>query len=313
MRQSKSYLLFRESIQDIFSFAVIVTAGVPVLKQTIKIYREGKIGRLPDADYFQPSVVFQITEMTLQKLVELGVDTKKIEALAELKNRTLTNNEFKMQVVNAIGHDLYKKHRNTLKKQSLDYIDNLEHATSGYQKKLATYLYFSAFSYFEAYIIDLAKEVTAQFIQIDPKTYLANHSISQDLINNRSKLIKPHNPSKEDRYKKFSKLLKTAGYQTPAELLFSSSLQSLNEKINDLKANDIPVFLEKIFLYKMPDLEKQVFHSMRDNRNSIGHGDKAYIPNLSDVIEANKFFKKISAEIDNHVVFHFFQLPNFRP
>ncbi len=312
MRQSKAYLVFRESIQEIFSFAVIVTASVPVLKQNIKIYKEGKISRLPDPDYFEPSVVYEITKPTLDKLKVLKVDPDKVEGLAKILNQTFTNNEFKLRVVNAIGEDLYKEHRNILKKQSVDYVNNIEISTKGYQKKLATYLYFSAFSYFEAYIVDLAKEVIAQFSKLDKTKYLSGHPLSQNLINHRGKLIKPHDKRKEDRYSKFSKILKNDGYKTPGELLFSSSLESLEEKINDLKANDIPVFLEKIFLYQMPESEKAIFHTLRNNRNSIGHGDKAYVPTLSDVIEANKFFKRISTEIDSYIVFHFFELANFK-
>ncbi len=311
LRQSYSYILFRESIQEIFSFAVIVTASIPVLKQNIKIYREGKIGRLPDNDYFQPSVVYVIKQSTIDKLKELKVDDDKLVELTKLLNQTMTSNDFKVKVVSAIGEPLYKQHRNILKKQSDDYINNLESSTSGYQKKLATYLYFSAFSFFEAYIVDLAKEVVAQFSRIDKKTYLDGHGVRNDLKNLRSKLAKQHFPGHEGRYIKISKILNSEGYKTPTDLLFTSSLELLEEKINDLKANDIPVFLEKILFFKMSEADKLIFHTLRDQRNSIGHGRKAYAPTLSDVIVANKFFKRVSSEIDEHVVFHFFQLPRF--
>jgi hypothetical protein len=80
MRSSNSYLLFKKSIQEVFNFAVIVTAGIPILKETIKIYRKGKINKLPDPDYFEPSVMYEIKGSTLIKLTELGIDNSKIAA-----------------------------------------------------------------------------------------------------------------------------------------------------------------------------------------------------------------------------------------
>ena len=81
MRSSNSYLLFKKSIQEVFNFAVIVTAGIPVLKENIKIYRKGIIKKLPDPDYFEPSVMYEIKEPTLIKLTELGIDESKIAQL----------------------------------------------------------------------------------------------------------------------------------------------------------------------------------------------------------------------------------------
>lgn len=312
MRQSKSYMLFRESIQEIFSFAVMVTASVPALKQAINVYKKGVTGRLPDVDYFQPSVVYVITEKTLQELRNLGVDANNLGRLEKIKNITFTNNEFKTNVIRAIGEQLYKQHRNILKKQSPDYIKNTEDSTHGYQQKLATYLYFSAFSYFEAYIYDLAKEVASQFSKIERSAYESLHVISQSTLAHRTKLNKPYFGGHLDRYKKYSRVLDSSGYIAPEKLIFSSLLAMFDEKIEDLKANDLPVFLNKFFLFKMTEADSKQFHLLRDNRNSIGHGDKAFVPNLNDVIEANKFYKSISAKIDEHVVFHFFKLRNYQ-
>ena len=312
MRSSNSYLLFKKSIQEVFNFAVIVTAGIPVLKENIKIYRKGIIKKLPDPDYFEPSVMYEIKEPTLIKLTELGIDESKIAQLKKILNKPLNNREFKSQVISAIGEELYKKHRDVIKTQSMEYIDNIEACTKDYQKRLATYLYFSTFSYFEAYITDLSKETISQFAKLDKADYLLKHKLNQDLINYRIKLGKVIDPRKKSRYIKFSRKLNSEGYKPPEEIVFSSFIDLFMDKLSDLKANDIPVFLDKYFLYNMPESERQVFHTIRNNRNSIGHGDKAYTPTLSDVIEANKFFKKVSAEIDSHIMFHFDKLQNYQ-
>jgi ASC-1-like (ASCH) protein len=311
MPQSKAYLLFRKSMQEIFNFAVIVTASVPTLKQSLKLYKDDKISRMPDVDYFQPSVVYVITDKTLKQLLEVGVEEEKIRELTKLKGITYTDNEFKLKVTNAIGEDHYKTHRHILKKQSPDYVASLENSMKGYQNSLSIYLYFSTFSYFEAFVVDLAKEILSQFTVLDKQLYVKSHPIDKSNVSHRQKVNKAYDPRKKDRYLKFSKILRSAGYKTPEELLFLTSIEFLNEKVEDMKANDIPVFLKKAFFFEIPEVELKVYHSLRDNRNSIGHGTKSFVPSLSDVIKAKDFFKKLSFEIDEHVVFHFFRLTNF--
>jgi hypothetical protein len=194
----------------------------------------------------------------------------------------------------------------------MGYVDNIEACTKDYQKRLATYLYFSTFSYFESYIIDLSKEVISQFVKLDKENYLLNHKLREDLVSYRIKLGKITDSRKKDRYTKFSTKLNSQGYKPPEEIMFSSFIDLFMDKLSDLKANDIPVFLEKYFMYNMNETERQIFHTIRNNRNSIGHGDKAFIPTLSNVIDANKFFKKISAGIDIHTMFHFDKLRNYQ-
>jgi len=127
-----------------------------------------------------------------------------------------------------------------------------------------------------------------------------------------AKLDKEFDPRKIDRYKKFSAKIKTQGYVDSETLIFSSLLEIYNNKIENLKANEIPAFLEKTLLFKMTKTESDTFHSIRDNRNSIGHGTRHFNPNLNDVINANKFLKSLSNRIDRHVTYYFFKIKNYR-
>lgn len=83
------------------------------------------------------------------------------------------------------------------------------------------------------------------------------------------KLDKDFDPGKNDRYIKYSKLIRLKGYKTPEELLSSSLLEAFNKNIDNLKAGDIPNFLEKNLFYKMTEEEINAYSSIRDNRNSI--------------------------------------------
>lgn len=312
MRQSQAYKDFKGRTQEIFNFAVLVTLSVPVLKQNLKLFNDKKIKRLPDPDYFEPSVVYEISDETIATLTEKGISDDKIEKLKLLLNIPMNSAEFKSKVIEEIGEADYKANRNEIKRQSENYSENISNCTSNYQSKLATYLYFSTFSYFEAFVMDIAIELTKSIQLVDQEKYISEFKPNQDTISDIVKLDKVFDPRKIDRYRKFSIKLKNQGYINSEKLLYSSLIDIYNNKIENLKANEIPVFLEKTFLFKMTKEESDTFHSIRDNRNSIGHGAKHFNPNLNDVINANKFFKSLSDRIDKHVTFYFFKVKNYR-
>lgn len=312
MKQSKAYKDFKERTHEIFNFAVLVTLSVPVLKQNIKLFNDKKIKRLPDPDYFEPSVVYEIRQDTIDTLTEKGIEKDKIEKLKSLLNIPINSSEFKDKVIDSIGEDDYKANRNEIKRQSKTYADNLTNCATNYQSKLATYLYFSTFSYFEAFVMDIAVEMTKSIQMLDREKYVNAFQQNNDTISDMLKLDKEFDPRKMDRYKKFSTKLKAQGYVDPKNLIFSSLLDIYNNKIENLKANEIPAFLDKTLLFKMTKEESDMFHSIRDNRNTIGHGAKHFNPNLNDVINANKFFKSLSDRIDKHVTFYFFNLKNYK-
>ncbi len=306
MKQSTAYKDFKERTQEIFNFAVLVTLSVPVLKQNIKLFNDKKIKRLPDPHYFKPSVVYEINQDTINTLIGNKLEEEKVEKLKALIDTPLNSSEFKNKVIEAIGETDYKANRNEIKRQSKNYADNITNCTSNYQSKLATYLYFSTFSYFEAFVMDIAIQ------PLDREKYVNDFQHNQDIISDMAKLDKEFDPRKIDRYKKFSAKIKTQGYVDSETLIFSSLLEIYNNKIENLKANEIPAFLEKTLLFKMTKTESDTFHSIRDNRNSIGHGTRHFNPNLNDVINANKFLKSLSNRIDRHVTYYFFKIKNYR-
>lgn len=312
MKHTQSYVFFKEKIQDIFNFAVLVTNSVPVLKYNIKLFKIGDIKRLPDPDFFEPSVIYTLKESAIETLSKSGIDDNKIIELKKLIDIPLNNKEFKEKLIKIIGETEYKKNRNLLKVQSLNYINNLYDCSLNYQQKLATYLYFSTFSYFESFIYDITKEISDSFLVIDSTKYIEEFQVNSTVLDDRIKLDKKHDPRKKDRYIKYSKKLKLAGYKPPEEVFFASLVDLLNSRVNDLKANEIPDFLEKTLRFKLSDDDKNMYHSHRTNRNSIGHGDNSFKPSLKDVIELNKFFKILSTSIDKHVSLYFLRLQNFR-
>src|SRR5699024_5114072 len=140
--------------------------------------------------------------------------------------------------------------------------------TQNYQSKLATYLYFSTFSYFESFIMDISKEITSRLKRLEKEEYFSKFKKEQEILSDMAKLDKEFDKRKIDRYKKFSKSLKGKGYKEPKEIIFSSLLDLYDSRIENLKANEIPIFLEKTFLFTMSEQEVENFHTIRANRNS---------------------------------------------
>lgn len=311
LKQSNAYIAFKTRTQEIFSFAVLVTSSVPMLKYNINLYNKGSIKKISEPDYFQPSVIYEIKDSTLEDLRENGLDEGKLALLLEIKDTPLNNREFKQSVIEKIGETAYKVHRNILKRQSIGYISNLYDCTSGYQTKLASYLFFSLFSYFEAFIGELTKEVIQNFEQLEVSKYLSDTQ-SLNLTKEYRDLNNVYDPRKIDRYKKYSQELKTKGYQQPENLMFSSMLDLLKSSSENMKANEIPAFLKKVFFFEMNEIDCDTYHNFRDNRNSLGHGATSYIPTLKNVTNTNKFFRRISREIDSHVMRHYMNLNNFQ-
>jgi len=312
MKQSESYIEFKNRIQEIFNFAVLITLSVPVLKRNLKLFNDGTIPRLPEPDFFEPSVMYEIKQHSLDELTNKGIDSSRIEQLSLLLNIPLNNKEFKDKTIQILGEEDYKKYRNIFKLQSSNYIENISNCTANYQSKLATYLYFSAFSYFEAFILDLAKEIIDNFATVDKNQYINDFALSNDKEVDMTKLDKKFDSGKIGRYEKYSKIIRSKGYINPEKLMFSTLTDIYNTKIDNLKANEIPDFLEKTLLFIMTPDEKETFHSIRNNRNSIGHGENSYSPCLNDVINANKFFKGLSDRIDKHAIFYFSPLKNYK-
>lgn len=311
MRRSKSFNSFQDKTKEIFSFAVVVTASVPALKEAAAKYKKKISNRLPDPSHFEPSVTYEIFHETIEKLRTDGIDESRLKLLSDEIGEIFGNTEFKNLVIRILGEQDYKTHRNTLKKQSEAYITNLLECSKGYQTKLATYLYFSLFSYFESFIIEISKEVIESLKYENSKKYITKYSESLENKNARIKLSKPFDSRKLDRYKKFSGVLRDEGYKSPKDILFSSLIMILASRIEHLKATDIPNFLENTFHLELSPIEKQFYHSVRQNRNSIGHGKKSFSPTIGDVINTNKFFKSLSKKIDEHIVQHYLELPNF--
>lgn len=312
MNQTNAYEFFAKRIQDIFNFAVLVTSSVPVLKYNLKLFEQNKITRIPDPDFFETSVIYELKQESINQLKsDQKISEDQESALLVLKGLPLSLSNFKSKLIHILGRDLFDIYRNSLKIQSIKHIENLRACTVDYKEKLSTYLYFSNFSYFESFLIDIAEEAISSTHASNIEKHFTD-TITTDLVKARTKLNKEEDLRKLDTYKKYSKILDDEGYLTPDEILAASMKEYIIEKLKNLYTKDVFDFLKKILGYQISPSDMIEFGSIRQNRNEIAHGKHTFTPNLADVISTNKFYKRISKDINNHVMLHFSKIKNFR-
>lgn len=181
---------------------------------------------------------------------------------------------------------------------------------AGYKEALSRHIFLSSFSYFEAYFVDVLKEV----IDFHTKEHLfLKHSLSKNkLINDKDslrsikKLREYPVSANKDSYLNNGRKLAASGFVFPSSVLARHGLMKLVEdaKSEKIKSVDIPSLVESVFQLELdPVVEKKKFDDFRKMRNSIAHGrPKKASLHLAKAIEANNFLRNLALKIDSHVV-----------
>ncbi len=187
----------------------------------------------------------------------------------------------------------------------------LREQADGYRNKLATYLFLSSFAFFENYIGSVLEEVLNLSISIPDaaslKSRLTNNTNTKPKKILRSGFDNRHN----QRYEKYSRELDASNYVHPDKLISIITVESIIDKIHDLKVNQIPDFLINTIKIDISDTDKQTFGTYRQLRNDIAHGDNPTVT-MRKVKEANKFLRKFAAQIDEFLVEHYIKINNYR-
>jgi hypothetical protein len=189
-----------------------------------------------------------------------------------------------------------------LKKQMIDY-----------KSKIARFTFLSSFSFFEAFVSDAIKEMIdyhgglMHFQSQNSSTIAMN---SEEINKAKQKLRSKMDNSKIQRYKKFSAYLQSEGYRFPSSLLSGIGVSLLLEKLNNMKAVDIPSLLRDGLLVPLDDSEIEEYHNLRAIRNSIAHGEQISF-SLKKAGEMNDVLRKIAYKLDKHLNEHYMVNENF--
>ena len=253
---TEAYKRWKDQIQKIFDFSVLMSYAVPALKMQMTLLDQQKISALPRPDYYK---------------------SKKPNYYADPNLRS-----------------------------------GLRRRASGYKEQLTSYMLLSLFSYFEAYVIDIIKELMEfhggheKFLH-DDINRRKKHIETEDtnIYNLKRKLTGKRKPQKKNDYILTSSKLISLGYTFPSDLFSSYGIKMLTHKLGSMTSKEIPEVLESCFHMKISEHDLQQYHGLREIRNQIAHG-RAVSLSIDDVTKRNEVLTKIALQINKHFSTNYF-------
>ena len=186
-----------------------------------------------------------------------------------------------------------------------------------YKKVLGRSLLLSAFSYFEAYVIDVfdellkfhgADEEFLNFaVQKRNKAFLISDQSVEKLAR---RLREPPKKGKSTKYAKVTAELKHTDYLFPSQLFSAYGIKVFQDQLRDIRSVQIPDMLQNAVGLIVTEEEKREFDRIRDLRNQIAHGNTIKV-DLKEAIEITKFLHLFADKIDKHIVKCFFVVEQF--
>jgi hypothetical protein len=191
--------------------------------------------------------------------------------------------------------------------------ERLRQIVPSYRRILGRFLILSSFSYFEAYITDVLKEIfdfhggEEVFSQMAIEKREAGFvmTTSQDVEELAKKLREPPKKGKQEKYAKLNAMLGSMDYMFPTDLFAVYGICELQKHLKEFRSYQIPDILHTALGVRMSDGYVENFHRIRNLRNDIAHGKVSEV-NLRKAIEDNKFLRSLAVEIDSHIIKHFF-------
>lgn len=191
--------------------------------------------------------------------------------------------------------------------------------TLDYKSTLASNMLISSFSYFEAYVIGVIKEMidfhggNDLFIQLAERRssqFMTTPHLSGKVKLHKRKLQDRIDKHKQDKYRKYSRELEAVGYRFPSELLSSYGVRMLISKTHNLRSVDIPDILQHGLHMKLSPERLKKFDNIRRTRNDIAHGKRITVL-LKDAMNDTNFLNEFGKDIDEHLTEHFFVIEKY--
>lgn len=196
-------------------------------------------------------------------------------------------------------------------------IDDLISYAAAYQEELARSAVITIYSYFEAYVGDMLREIVdfhagKEAIKGKARDRAERffHSMPDALQEDKRKLQDRRDPRKIAKYQKHGRVLDKKGFRFPTDLLAHYGALNLIKKAdekNGFKAHEIPSILEDALLYPLSPGDKITLELIRLKRNSIAHGEGTVVA-LSEAMRHASELHTIAAAVDSHVANHFLVL-----
>lgn len=252
--------------------------------------------------------------------------TKSFAALKEEAQRTF---DFAIMVAHAVPwlkHSMKELDPDGHIPIRADYFDSrpvatakVQASTKVYKESLARHVFFSSFTFFEAYVGNVLKEIVdfhGKEALLD-RTNLneCTQNLDADGSKSKRKLQEYADPKNRDRYASHGKKLQGVGYRFPSTLLSTFGLKHLCSLIEDekIRAVEIPGLLQEALHLELDETtEVKEFHRHREVRNRIAHGTATPADfSIPTAVKANDFLRNLALKIDRHVVDYFLVVETF--
>jgi RiboL-PSP-HEPN len=181
-----------------------------------------------------------------------------------------------------------------------------------YKEVLSRQIFLSSFSFFEAYFLDLLKEIVefhGGTKLLDKLSITRNTSLTDaDTLKEKRKLQEYPVSKNKEAYASYGSKLAKKGFAFPSTLLARYGIEQLLKTLDTdyIKAANIPELIESVLQLPLDPSEKERFSSYRDMRNKIAHGrPDATSFHLRKSVEANDFLRNLALKIDRHVIDNF--------
>jgi len=179
-----------------------------------------------------------------------------------------------------------------------------------YKEVLSRHVFLSSFSYFEAYFVELLREIVAFHGKAN---LLSRHDSTRNaaltdpaLLKAKRKLQEHPVPSNLDAYRNYGKRLAASGFIFPSAALARHGLKQLIELAasDKIRSVEIPDLIQSVLQLPLdPESDVKQYNQYRGMRNKIAHGQPKKVSlHLKMAIEANNFLRNLALRIDNHVV-----------
>lgn len=207
--------------------------------------------------------------------------------------------------------DYYRSHKSNAYSDA-QLLNSLKLRASSYKSHVCEYLLLSLFSYFEAYVIDVLKELIEfhrGYQDFQNQTILkSKHSMQKSYSNKKLRKsmndLKPMERKNPPDRRQALETLERNNIRLPSEHFSAYGIFALGQKLKDLKSKDIPEVLINVLLIGLSDDEVKNFHNIRELRNNIAHGRKVNL-NIKTVTEKNKTLTSLAKKIDLHITNYF--------
>lgn len=186
--------------------------------------------------------------------------------------------------------------------------EQIRKRTFNYQKKMARYILIASFSFFEAYVKNAIQEIFDYHGGNDELIKSTKNRINKTITNDDAKLLFSKKKLQDsfkiknrDKYIKHTKVLHEYRFTFPSYLFVTYGIKQAIELTSLLRAKDIPDVISDILHIDLEDNEKNLFHSIRNIRNKIAHGERTDF-SLNKVMEINDFLRTLAVKIDTQIV-----------